>query len=169
MNLRIFFTWAWLTVVANAAQVFLGDAPTDQGSRGAVASESKTCSQIGIDLMMVGGNAADAVSLYKATEASFTQNSLARWDNLLHWRHWSGLILSFDRSQRAHGTLGMYHSGIGGGGFALVRAPNGSHEVIDFRETAPAAAFEHMYRGNAEGSISGGLARFGAPPTYRQC
>jgi gamma-glutamyltranspeptidase len=28
---------------------------------GAVASESKTCSQIGIDLMKAGGNAVDAV------------------------------------------------------------------------------------------------------------
>ena len=54
----------------------------------------------------------------------------------------------------------MYHSGIGGGGFALIRAPNGSHEVVDFRETAPAASFETMYRGNVNGSILGGLARF---------
>ena len=30
--------------------------------RGAVASESKVCSQIGIDLIKDGGNAADAVS-----------------------------------------------------------------------------------------------------------
>lgn len=35
------------------------------------------------------------------------------------------------------GTIGMYHSGIGGGGFMLVRTPNGTHEFIDFRETAP--------------------------------
>lgn len=55
--------------------------------------------------------------------------------------------------------LGMYHSGIGGGGFMLVRASNGSYEFIDFRETAPAAAFEDMYEHNKEGSIHGGLAR----------
>lgn len=54
----------------------------------------------------------------------------------------------------------MYHSGIGGGGFMLVRAPNGSYETIDFRETAPAAAFVQMYEGNEEGSLIGGLARF---------
>ena len=53
----------------------------------------------------------------------------------------------------------MYHSGIGGGGFMLVRAPKGSYEFIDFRETAPAAAFEDMYYKNAEASIHGGLAR----------
>ena len=43
------------------------------------------------------------------------------------------------------GVLGMVHSGIGGGGFMLVRAPNGTYEYIDFRETAPASAYERMY------------------------
>ena len=39
-------------------------------------------------------------------------------------------------------------SGIGGGGFMLVRGADGSYEDIDFRETAPAAAFQDMYQGN---------------------
>lgn len=55
--------------------------------------------------------------------------------------------------------VGMYHSGIGGGGFMLVRAPSGSYEFIDFRESAPAAAFQDMYRNNTDASIYGGLAR----------
>ena len=55
--------------------------------------------------------------------------------------------------------LGMYHSGIGGGGFMLVRGSNGSYEFIDFRETAPAAAFEDMYKDDPDLSIYGGLAR----------
>jgi gamma-glutamyltranspeptidase / glutathione hydrolase len=42
------------------------------------------------------------------------------------------------------GVVAMYHSGIGGGGFMIVRGMNGSYEFIDFRETAPAAAFEDM-------------------------
>lgn len=54
----------------------------------------------------------------------------------------------------------MYHSGIGGGGFMLVRSPNGSFEFVDFRETAPAAAFEDMYENNTAGSVYGGLARY---------
>ena len=54
----------------------------------------------------------------------------------------------------------MYHSGVGGGGFMLVRGCNGSYEFIDFRETAPAAAFEDMYRNNTEASLVGGLARY---------
>lgn len=42
----------------------------------------------------------------------------------------------------------------------LVRSANGSYEFIDFRETAPAAAFEDMYRNNTNASIFGGLARY---------
>lgn len=57
----------------------------------------------------------------------------------------------------------MYHSGVGGGGFMLVRSSNGSYEFIDFRETAPNAAFEDMYEGNVEGSLRGGLSRFAMP------
>ncbi|KAJ5757693.1 uncharacterized protein N7511_006387 [Penicillium nucicola] len=64
------------------------------------------------------------------------------------------------------GVIGMYHSGIGGGGFMLVKAPNGTYEFIDFRETAPAAAFEDMYKNNEEASIYGGLAS-GVPGEVR--
>lgn len=42
----------------------------------------------------------------------------------------------------------------------LVRSPNGSFEFIDFRETAPAAAFQDMYKNNTDASIYGGLARY---------
>lgn len=91
---------------------------------GAVASESSICSQIGINLLKTGGNAADAL-----VGTTFCV-----------------------------GVVGMYHSGIGGGGFMIVRTPNGTYEDIDFRGTAPAAAFEHMYLGNVNGSIKGGLA-----------
>ncbi|KLU81070.1 hypothetical protein MAPG_00165, partial [Magnaporthiopsis poae ATCC 64411] len=56
------------------------------------------------------------------------------------------------------GTIGMYHSGIGGGGFMLVRSPNGTHEFIDFRDAAPAAASEDMFKNNPSASERGGLA-----------
>jgi gamma-glutamyltranspeptidase / glutathione hydrolase len=52
----------------------------------------------------------------------------------------------------------MYHSGIGGGGFMLVRDSRGDYEAIDFRETAPAAAFQDMYKANINMSVYGGLA-----------
>lgn len=57
------------------------------------------------------------------------------------------------------GVVGMYHSGIGGGGFLILRTSNGSYEYVDFRETAPAAAFEDMYKNNTDASLYGGLAR----------
>lgn len=52
----------------------------------------------------------------------------------------------------------MYHSGIGGGGFALVRDADGNHEAVDFRESAPAAAWEDMYKDRHRDSVAGGLA-----------
>lgn len=59
------------------------------------------------------------------------------------------------------GVVGMYHSGVGGGGFMLVRSSNGSYEFIDFRETAPAAATQDMFTADPDLSIFGGLARWG--------
>ncbi|OTB16399.1 hypothetical protein K445DRAFT_317370 [Daldinia sp. EC12] len=102
------------------------------GKRGAVASESKICSQIGIDLLDQGGNAIDA----------------------------------FIGTQLCVGVIGMYHSGIGGGGFSLVRDSNGSYIVIDYRESAPSSAFEDMYQGNVMGSVHGGLS-VGVPGELR--
>jgi len=70
------------------------------------------------------------------------------------------------------GVVGMYHSGIGGGGFMIVRKPGASqngtegYEFIDFRETAPASATEDMYNGNVNGSLYGGLAS-GVPGEVR--
>lgn len=40
-----------------------------------------------------------------------------------------------------------------------VRGSDGSYEFIDFRESAPAAAFEDMYTNDTDSSIYGGLAR----------
>ncbi|KAI1135772.1 gamma-glutamyltranspeptidase [Hypoxylon sp. FL0543] len=102
------------------------------GRRGAVASESKVCSQIGIDLLAQGGNAVDA---------------------------WVG-------TQLCVGVIGMYHSGLGGGGFALIRDSVGNYTVVDYREAAPSAAFEDMYRDNIIGSVFGGLS-VGVPGELR--
>lgn len=99
---------------------------TDSDAKlGAVACENSQCSQIGINLLKEGGNAADALV---------------------------GTVFCV-------GVIGMMHSGIGGGGFMLVRAPNGTYEFIDFREVAPAAALEDMFTNNTEASLYGGLAR----------
>lgn len=97
---------------------------TNHDRLGAVASENRVCSQIGIDLLEAGGNAADALV---------------------------GTTVCV-------GVVGCHHSGLGGGGFALVRSANGNYESFDFRETAPAAAFRDMFKNNVLGSIFGGLA-----------
>ena len=62
----------------------------------------------------------------------------------------------------------MYHSGIGGGGFLLVRDPvSGKYETVDYRETAPAAAHRDMYASLDEtASMVGGLA-VGVPGEVR--
>lgn len=48
----------------------------------------------------------------------------------------------------------------------LVRDANGEYESIDFRETAPMAAYEDMFEHNINGSITGGLAS-GVPGEIR--
>lgn len=48
----------------------------------------------------------------------------------------------------------------------MVRDAEGNYEAIDFRETAPAAAFEDMYKNNITASIKGGLA-VGVPSEVR--
>ena len=129
--------WALLGALTGLQQAFAAAtiASSSSGTNdklGAVASEKETCSQIGIDLLKQGGNAADAIV---------------------------GTVFCV-------GVLGMYHSGIGGGGFMIVRGSNGSYEFIDFRETAPAAAFQDMYNDNTNLSIYGGLAS-GVPGEIR--
>lgn len=97
-----------------------------QDRLGAVASENRICSKIGIDLLKDGGNAADALV---------------------------GTVFCV-------GVIGMYHSGIGGGGFMLVRGSDGIYEDIDFRETAPASYYQDMYNDDPLTSVFGGLARY---------
>ncbi|KAL9610943.1 MAG: hypothetical protein Q9167_004385 [Letrouitia subvulpina] len=111
---------------------FIGRQAVAKDCSGAVVSESKLCTKIGIDLFKAGGNAADAL-----VGTTFCV-----------------------------GVVGMYHSGIGGGGFALARSVGGSYESIDFRERAPATADVDMFKNNVEGSILGGLAS-GVPGELR--
>ena len=59
---------------------------------GAVASENKVCSQIGIDLLKAGGNAADAVSATFLHVGAMLIRLEARWHRALCWRHRQGLL-----------------------------------------------------------------------------
>ncbi|GAN01359.1 DNA polymerase alpha catalytic subunit [Mucor ambiguus] len=54
------------------------------------------------------------------------------------------------------GVIDSFATGIGGGGFMLIRSPNGTFEFIDFRETAPEKATRDMFVENPE------LAKVGA-------
>ena len=45
------------------------------------------------------------------------------------------------------GIMSPGASGLGGGHFMVIRSPNGSTEVIDAREPAPAAASQDMFKG----------------------
>ncbi|KAG0054047.1 hypothetical protein BGZ83_012036 [Gryganskiella cystojenkinii] len=56
------------------------------------------------------------------------------------------------------GTINSFSAGIGGGGFMVIRLPNGTVETIDFRETAPAASFPTMFRKDPIAAQTGGLA-----------
>ena len=58
-------------------------------------------------------------------------------------------------------VVGPYHSGLGGGGFALVHdAKKGETRVLDFREVAPQAATRDMYP--KDGQVVPGLSVDGA-------
>ncbi|KAF9576091.1 hypothetical protein EC968_000159 [Mortierella alpina] len=56
------------------------------------------------------------------------------------------------------GTINAFAAGIGGGGFMAIRLPNGTVEMIDFRETAPAASFSTMFKKDPVLAQRGGLA-----------
>ncbi|KAI9312614.1 nucleophile aminohydrolase [Dichotomocladium elegans] len=64
------------------------------------------------------------------------------------------------------GVIGSYATGIGGGGFMLIRSPNGTYEFVDFRETAPGAAHQDMFVDNPDLAKYGGLA-VGVPGELR--
>ena len=56
-------------------------------------------------------------------------------------------------------VVGPYHSGLGGGGFALVHDTKGATHVLDFREVAPQAASRDMYV--KDGKVVPGLSTDG--------
>ena len=57
------------------------------------------------------------------------------------------------------GAVDLFHSGIGGGGFALVKTQGNDPVVLDYREKAPRAAHRDMFVGLPQNaSLYGGLA-----------
>ncbi|CEI93379.1 Putative Gamma-glutamyltransferase [Rhizopus microsporus] len=64
------------------------------------------------------------------------------------------------------GVVNSFATGIGGGGFMLIRSPNGTFEFIDFRESAPAASHKDMFVNDPMAAQRGGLA-VGVPGEIR--
>ncbi|CEH17638.1 gamma-glutamyltranspeptidase [Ceraceosorus bombacis] len=64
------------------------------------------------------------------------------------------------------GVVAAFHSGIGGGGFALIRTAHGHYSEVDFRETAPALSNQTMYEDTNKSSTIGGLS-VGTPGELR--
>ncbi|TGZ79661.1 hypothetical protein EX30DRAFT_308574 [Ascodesmis nigricans] len=56
------------------------------------------------------------------------------------------------------GTINMFASGIGGGGFMVTRLANGTSKSFNFRERAPVAAHRDMFEHDYEAAKHGGLA-----------
>ena len=84
-----------LTCGATPHQAVLGGLRGQEANNnrlGAVASENKVCSQIGIDLLKAGGNAADAVSLGFCLVGAMLTRLQARGHGALYWRHRQGLL-----------------------------------------------------------------------------
>ena len=79
-----------LTCGATPQQAVLGGLrgqEVNNNKLGAVASENKVCSQIGIDLLKAGGNAADAVSPTSGLVGAMLMRVEARWHGALCWCH----------------------------------------------------------------------------------
>ncbi|KAI8906516.1 nucleophile aminohydrolase [Powellomyces hirtus] len=64
------------------------------------------------------------------------------------------------------GSTNMYSSGIGGGGFMVVREKTGDSRFIDFRESAPAGASKDMYKDDPTKAQFGGTG-VGVPGEIR--
>ncbi|UZJ50718.1 hypothetical protein CBS101457_000038 [Exobasidium rhododendri] len=113
----------------NASSQGRSNEHSTEGKDAVVSTEVDVCSNIGADLILEGGSAADAII---------------------------GASLCV-------GSIDAFHSGIGGGGFMLLRYKHGSGhkvDVVDMREEAPAASNETMYSANPNKNAStiGGLS-----------
>jgi gamma-glutamyltranspeptidase/glutathione hydrolase/leukotriene-C4 hydrolase len=147
-----------------------------RGRHGAVATEAEICSTIGIDVLKENGTATDAAIASALCGGYYLSEML---DSQMTKSHMSTV-----------GTINMFSSGIGGGGFLIIRPPNDpldeqrkkkhsphhkipiphpdTHPIsIDFRETSPSGSHPNMYvKLDATASKIGGLS-VGVPGELR--
>ncbi|KAJ2994165.1 hypothetical protein HDV02_001781 [Globomyces sp. JEL0801] len=64
------------------------------------------------------------------------------------------------------GTVNFYASGIGGGGFLVMRDRSGESTYINFREEAPAASYQNMFKDDPMKAQEGGMS-IGVPGELR--
>lgn len=117
--------------------------------RGAVACDVEECSQAGVAMLKAGGNAVDAVI---GRSSSFPVFCPAL---VVYGQHADGELAA---ASICMGSIGMFASGVGGGGFLVTRMANGTSASFNFREEAPAAASRHMFDHDGELARQGGLA-----------
>lgn len=126
-----------------------------RGRHGAVATEAEMCSSIGLDILKEGGKATDAaISSALCSESDFFRPRIP--------------IVNLMTVQQV-GIVNSFSSGIGGGGFMVIRPSNNSSPPfsIDFRETSPSGSHPEMYsKPLTTSSKIGGLA-IGVPGELR--
>jgi hypothetical protein len=92
MHLSLAVSALWFSFsLSHPVQVVLNNCPNGEanceGQQGAVASENKICSSIGVDLLKAGGNAADAVGRHFNSPNKDHVLTLYRW-----WVHFFVLV-----------------------------------------------------------------------------
>src|SRR4051794_40114861 len=112
---------------------------TAAGTGGAAASVDSVATNAAIDALRKGGNAVDAaVTAAGPGGAAASVDSVAPNAAIDALRKGGNAV---DAAVTAAGVLGVaepFSCGVGGGGFMLIRTPNGRVTSIDGRETAPA-------------------------------
>ncbi|KRH93429.1 Gamma-glutamyltransferase [Pseudoloma neurophilia] len=110
----------------NGLLTFIKSENTNKSDTMAVVADVPECSNLGLEILKMGGNAMDAAIA----------------------------------SAICVGTINSFSSGLGGGGFLMVKKPGNVLEVetVDFREVTPAKVRTQNYTGRKDVAKKGGFA-----------
>lgn len=103
---------------------------------GAVSSDVGICSHIGVELLKQGGNAVDAAIGITTLPHGYCTTFHVIKAHPLSCLKGTGVCI---------GTVNSFASGIGGGGFMVVRISHGESKSFNFREMAPGNSTRNMY------------------------